>query len=73
MKTTIITYAVKFAIAVLQFILKRYCSGKETTYVQDVQINEDASKMFKEFIDSHTKTVANDSDGGVESEENTNG
>lgn len=55
MKTTIITCAVKIAIAILQYILKRYTEGgKGTDYIQDVQINEAASKMFKQFIESHT-------------------
>ena len=64
MKSTIITCAVKLAIAILQYILGKYSKEKETNFIQDVQINESASKMFKEFIDSHTKK--SDSDGNGE-------
>ncbi len=63
MKSTIITCAVKLAIAILQYILGKYSKEKETNFIQDVQINESASKMFKEFIDSHTKKVVSDGNG----------
>lgn len=60
MKSTIVACAIKLAIAVLNYVLNRYCSGKTTNYIQDVQINETAAKMLTEFIKSHTKTVADD-------------
>lgn len=63
MKTTIITYTIKIVIAILEYVLKKYGKreGQEVEYVQDVQINEDASKMFSEFIKKHTKKISEDS------------
>jgi sporulation protein YlmC with PRC-barrel domain len=63
MKTTIITYTIKIVIAILEYVLKKYGKkeGQEVEYVQDIQINEDASKMFSEFIKKHTKKISEES------------
>ena len=62
MKATLIKYAIKAAIAILQYSLSKVgkSSGKsgdkqsQTVVIDDLQINKETSKAFSEFIKKHT-------------------